>query len=279
MRNNPIRTALATAGALSLLATPMTADAVMLNGVSCDEFTITGTTTNGALSSTGMNIEVHDCGPDGISPFDGGGGGTCGNGSVEGGEQCDGSDLAGQNCVGRGFDSGTLQCNNLCQFDTSNCANDAPPPTPTPAPPPPPSDGECPDGFMNEQVVTGQATFGVKGVSIRPGVTRRYCADIMPPLVGQGQAFDRIYLSWGDETDYVCGVVEVTMQQSFSPFKKAGPSTGTSGSLRLSRKLFRQPDCPECVAQGRYIVTVRGIQLYNPSDPKCEKFTLTWGVN
>lgn len=47
---------------------------------------------------------------------------TCGNGSREGTEQCDGSDLGGQTCQTRGYDSGTLRCSSSCTFDESECA-------------------------------------------------------------------------------------------------------------------------------------------------------------
>ncbi len=36
-------------------------------------------------------------------------------------EECDGTDLGGQTCVGLGFDSGTLACSSQCRFDTSGC--------------------------------------------------------------------------------------------------------------------------------------------------------------
>ena len=277
MRLNPISAAVAATGVLALLAIPATSGAIVLNGVSCDEFTITGTTTNGQLPSNGLNLEIHDCGPSGISPFEDAGPSTCGNGQIEGVEQCDGADLGGQTCVTRGFNGGTLICNQLCQFDTGLCSGGSVP-TPTPIPGPTP-DGECPDGFLNERVVAGQNTYGVTNVSIRPGTTRTWCMDVDSPLVPSNQDINRIFLSWGDQTDYVCGVIEMQVQQSFSPHKLAGPSTGTSGNLRFSRKVFRQPDCPECVARGRYIVTAKGVQLYNPSDPRCERFTITWGVN
>ena len=39
-------------------------------------------------------------------------------------EQCDGSNLGGETCVGLGYDSGTLACQSNCVFDTSDCAND-----------------------------------------------------------------------------------------------------------------------------------------------------------
>jgi len=77
-----------------------------------------------------------DAGFSGIDTFDytvsDGNGGTdvgtvtvtvynCGNGIVEGSEQCDDPDLNGQTCVTQGFTSGTLGCNLNCTFDTGAC--------------------------------------------------------------------------------------------------------------------------------------------------------------
>jgi hypothetical protein len=45
----------------------------------------------------------------------------CGNGAIEPIEDCDGDDLAGQDCVGLGFTEGTLSCSSACFFDTSAC--------------------------------------------------------------------------------------------------------------------------------------------------------------
>jgi|GEM_PF-1088051 len=63
----------------------------------------------------------------------GGGGGSppppaspiCGNGTRESGEECDGSDLAGQNCtnISGGFTGGGLSCNAGCTLNTSACVN------------------------------------------------------------------------------------------------------------------------------------------------------------
>jgi hypothetical protein len=47
----------------------------------------------------------------------------CGNGSIDSGEQCDGSNLGGQTCVSRGYAGGTLTCNSNCAFNTSACAS------------------------------------------------------------------------------------------------------------------------------------------------------------
>ncbi len=45
----------------------------------------------------------------------------CGNNVKEIGEQCDGTDLGGKNCLDFGFTGGTLRCIPSCDFDTSSC--------------------------------------------------------------------------------------------------------------------------------------------------------------
>lgn len=45
----------------------------------------------------------------------------CGNGVVDGSDQCEGLDLAGQSCAGLGFAGGALACTSGCAFDTSAC--------------------------------------------------------------------------------------------------------------------------------------------------------------
>lgn len=51
-------------------------------------------------------------------------GGTCGDDLIDGGETCDGTDLAGESCTTLGFTGGTLGCLGDCSdFDTSNCSN------------------------------------------------------------------------------------------------------------------------------------------------------------
>jgi len=52
---------------------------------------------------------------------------VCNNGIVEGTEKCDGTDLDGETCQTLGYDSGTLDCNSLCQFNPTGCVG-----TPTP---------------------------------------------------------------------------------------------------------------------------------------------------
>lgn len=47
----------------------------------------------------------------------------CGNGTAEGDEQCDGTDLKGMTCatLGMGSASAMLKCNMRCTFDTLMC--------------------------------------------------------------------------------------------------------------------------------------------------------------
>nr|MBA4405106.1 hypothetical protein [Nanoarchaeum sp.] len=45
----------------------------------------------------------------------------CGNGAIDSGEQCDGSNLNGQTCISQDFGGGSLSCTNLCVFNTSLC--------------------------------------------------------------------------------------------------------------------------------------------------------------
>ena len=47
----------------------------------------------------------------------------CGNDDVESGEDCDGDDLDGETCITLGYASGTLGCNDDCEFDVSDCLN------------------------------------------------------------------------------------------------------------------------------------------------------------
>lgn len=48
----------------------------------------------------------------------------CGDGIVEGDEQCDGVDLNGQTCAGLGYTGGTSSCNTNCTFYVSDCTTD-----------------------------------------------------------------------------------------------------------------------------------------------------------
>lgn len=60
-----------------------------------------------------------------------GGGGVCGDGNVDVGEDCDGENLNGKTCETQGYLTGTLSCAGDCTFDTSDCSD---------------SGGNCTDG-------------------------------------------------------------------------------------------------------------------------------------
>ncbi len=46
---------------------------------------------------------------------------NCGNGNVEGDEQCDGTNLANKTCNSLNYDGGTLACTGTCEYDLSGC--------------------------------------------------------------------------------------------------------------------------------------------------------------
>jgi cysteine-rich repeat protein len=50
---------------------------------------------------------------------------TCGNGTIDTGEECDGTKLGGGTCVSRGYDKGTLTCTASCTFNESACTKTA----------------------------------------------------------------------------------------------------------------------------------------------------------
>lgn len=56
--------------------------------------------------------------------------GICGNGIVEGGEDCDGSELQGRTCASFGYSGGTLQCDIACEVNLSECTGVTPTPLP-----------------------------------------------------------------------------------------------------------------------------------------------------
>lgn len=71
-----------------------------------------------ALLVAGLGFVVVGCSDDD------GGGTSCGNNVLEGGEVCDGTDLGIETCITQGFTGGTLACRADCQgFDTTNCVN------------------------------------------------------------------------------------------------------------------------------------------------------------
>jgi hypothetical protein len=47
----------------------------------------------------------------------------CGNGNIDSGEECDGSELGGKSCSSFGYTEGTLSCDTNCNFDKNDCRN------------------------------------------------------------------------------------------------------------------------------------------------------------
>jgi hypothetical protein len=60
-------------------------------------------------------------GDSGDGDGDGDAGGVCGDGVADANEDCDGSDLAGSDCVALGFIGGELECDVSCVFNTKGC--------------------------------------------------------------------------------------------------------------------------------------------------------------
>jgi hypothetical protein len=50
---------------------------------------------------------------------------VCGDGNVDSGEECDGSNFAGASCTSEGFDSGSISCSSSCNINTSLCVDDS----------------------------------------------------------------------------------------------------------------------------------------------------------
>lgn len=104
-----------------ILNTGESCDGTNLNGQSCAGLGFGG----GALSCTPTcTLTTMNCTNSSPPPA------SCGNSTVDWGENCDGTTLNGQTCTNLGFSSGTLSCNSFCSLYTANCVN-VPPPAPS----------------------------------------------------------------------------------------------------------------------------------------------------
>ena len=73
-----------------------------------------------ASSDADMDVGP-DAGPDaGLDTGVDLGGPTCGDEVLDDGEQCEGNNLVGFDCVALGYSGGTLRCTD-CEFDTDLC--------------------------------------------------------------------------------------------------------------------------------------------------------------
>jgi len=88
-----------------------TCDGTDLNGLSCTNFGFTGGTLGCASDCQSYDTSgcTNNTGP------------VCGNGVIETGEDCDGTNLGGASCTSLGFSGGTLSCSSTCTYDTSAC--------------------------------------------------------------------------------------------------------------------------------------------------------------
>lgn len=87
----------------------------------CSNFACSGScTTNGGACASGATCCSGYCNGSSLCAVPT----TCGDGNIQPGETCDGSNLNGQTCIQQGFTGGTLACASDClSLDTSGCNN------------------------------------------------------------------------------------------------------------------------------------------------------------
>lgn len=109
-------------GSTTSLTSPLTGDSSSCGTVSdeqCEEESTDAPTSVAGDSETDDSItdgtEAESIDSTGASDAD------CGNGLVDSGEDCDGSDLNDGSCIAAGFDDGTLSCTNDCEFAYDDC--------------------------------------------------------------------------------------------------------------------------------------------------------------
>ena len=93
-------------------------DGAMGEGEACDDTDFGGLVCSDVGDFDGGTLQ---CSPDCLSITTEGCTLTCGNGNLEGSEECDGAASLGDTCISLGFDDGTLGCNDDCTYDTSGC--------------------------------------------------------------------------------------------------------------------------------------------------------------
>lgn len=92
------------------------------------------------------------------SPTDGD---SCGDGILDPGEECDGSDLDSMDCVALGFLKGELTCGATCSFDTAGCL-----------------DAVCGDGIIEgSEECDGMDLGGVDCVALGFGIGKPICTN------------------------------------------------------------------------------------------------------
>lgn len=90
-------------------------DAAQPDGAPPDVAILDSATTDASLpDGAPPDASLPDAAPDAQIP-------TCGNGSMESGEDCDGSDLGGSTCLSIGGSGGVLACHSDCTLDVGGC--------------------------------------------------------------------------------------------------------------------------------------------------------------
>jgi hypothetical protein len=106
---------------------------------------------------------------------------VCGNGTKEGGEDCDTADLNSKTCQSFGFGSGALSCDIGCGFNTYSCVL----PTPTPTPTAPASTTSIPTNTLTQTAPSTMPSI-ILPSPVTPASTTRN-AFSLPPFL---QIFD-----------------------------------------------------------------------------------------
>lgn len=92
-----------------------TGESTATDATSEDTTTSGESETSAGETTTATTSDTSDTSSDDMPPD------PCGNGIIDAGEECDGVDLGGQDCVDQGFDMGQLGCSDDCTFDVSAC--------------------------------------------------------------------------------------------------------------------------------------------------------------
>src|SRR5262245_9308934 len=84
---------------------------------------VSATLAKGAVADVALILRRNGRANVSIGFDDDDGGVACGDSVIQAGEQCDGSNLAGQTCVSFGFSGGSLSCDSSCHFNTAGCTS------------------------------------------------------------------------------------------------------------------------------------------------------------
>jgi hypothetical protein len=150
---------------------------------------------------------------------------TCGNGTIEGGEQCDGDNLAGQNCQDLGFyEAASLSCSPICTLDTAMCV------------------GRCGDHITNgTEICDGSPPIGDGCLDYgfdlgRIGCTNAcspafdHCAAIGWPIVA-GDGVHILYAVWGTSESDAFAVGQGGTVLHYNGTTWTAQASGTSSDL------------------------------------------------